>query len=111
MYEELVNKLQYSFRNPDILQEALTHSSIMQIAKNKKNYERLEFLGDTVLSLVITTALIKRFPEETEGDLARRRSALINGSTLYNVASKLNIAPHIILAKNEEENSDKYSHR
>ena len=73
------------FRNRDLLTLALTHSS----AGADKNYERLEFLGDRVLGLVVADLLYQRFPDESEGDLARRHAALVSGATLARVADDL----------------------
>jgi ribonuclease-3 len=80
-YQQLERTLGYSFRNPVLLQQALTHSSY-----SRQNNERLEFLGDAVLELVITEALYSRFPEATEGQLTRLRTMLVRGQTLSAVA-------------------------
>lgn len=88
----------YSFDNLTLLQEALTHPSI-----SKKSYERLEFLGDSVLGLVITEMLIKQFPNENEGNLAKRKSALVVGEVLSKIAIIHNIAPRIIMSDSERK--------
>ena len=67
-----IRALGYAFREPELLERALTHRS-----KSTDNYERLEFLGDSVLNYVISSELYKRFPELTEGELTRLRAALV----------------------------------
>lgn len=88
----------YSFNNLELLQEALTHPSI-----SKKSYERLEFLGDSVLGLVVTEMLLKQFPNESEGDLAKRKAALVVGEILSKIAIIHNLAPIIIMSESERK--------
>lgn len=89
-------RLGYYFSNPDNLDRALTHSS-----KGIENYERLEFLGDRVLGLVIAEILYRCFPFEKEGSLARRHSALACTETLAKIARDLDI-PGIVNASSAE---------
>ncbi len=98
MFPELYKKIDYTFKNADLLREALTHPS----ADEKRNYERLEFLGDSVLTLVITDILISKFKSEPEGDLAKRRAYVINGKILSEIAQNIGIQDHIILSDSEE---------
>lgn len=100
-YEQLYKLLNYQFRDESLLTEALTHCSAVKTLKFHKDYERLEFLGDSVLSLVITTILLKEFPDEAEGDLARRRSSLINASSLLKIANTLDLASFVNLSSQE----------
>ena len=81
-YVELEEKLQYTFRSKELLQEALHHSSFVneQIEAGLQDNERLEFLGDAVLNLVIGHLLWKRYPELREGDLSKARARLVNSS-------------------------------
>lgn len=102
MYEEIQNKINYIFQNPTLLKQALTHPSMSSLSRDTVNYERLEFLGDAVLSLVITEMLIKEFPAEDEGDLARRRAALISGPTLNKICNKISLAEYIVMTEGEE---------
>lgn len=88
----------YRFNNLELLQEALTHPSI-----SKKSYERLEFLGDSVLGLVVTEMLLKQFPNESEGDLAKRKAALVVGEILSKIAIIHNLAPIIIMSESERK--------
>lgn len=97
--------LGYNFKNKLLLDEALTHpSSSKQNPENGTvfNYERLEFLGDSVLGLVIAEILIIKFPQEKEGNLAKRQSALVRGETLAFIAEKLQIGQYIKMAQGEE---------
>ena len=83
----LQNKLGYQFSDESLLECALTHRS-----KHKsQNNERLEFLGDAVLSLVISTALFERHPGAREGELSRLRAALVKGETIAKLARKLGL--------------------
>lgn len=89
-------RLGYYFSNPDTLDRALTHSS-----RGIENYERLEFLGDRVLGLVIAEILYRCFPFEKEGSLARRHSALACTETLAKIARDLDV-PGIVIASSAE---------
>lgn len=79
------------------LKRALRHSSL-----GDNNYERLEFLGDRVLSLVIAEALFHLFPKEAEGDLAKRHTALVQGSVLTEMARRLNLEALIEMSDSEK---------
>ncbi|MBL4721096.1 MAG: ribonuclease III [Alphaproteobacteria bacterium] len=98
MLDELAALLDHDFKNLAVLNEAVTHGSI---GAKKPNYERLEFLGDRVLSLVIADMLLRRFPQETEGDLARRHAALVRREALADVARELRLGVYIILGRSE----------
>jgi len=74
--------LKYSFRNIDLLEAALTHSSFKSEDSTCKDYERLEFLGDAVLELVTREYLLSEYPDESEGDLTRRKIKLVQKSNL-----------------------------
>ena len=87
----------YVFGNAGLLAQALTHSS----SGEKDTYQRLEFLGDRVLGLVIAEALYKRFPEEQEGALAKRHAALVQGTTLAEIAAENGLGAHIALSEGE----------
>jgi ribonuclease-3 len=90
------DRLGYHFKNPEFLDKALTHSS-----KSVDNYERLEFLGDRVLGLVVAEILYRCFPFEKEGSLARRHSALVCTETLARIARELDI-PTVVIASSAE---------
>lgn len=103
MFEELEKIIGYNFKDKKLLEEALTHPSMCQY-KNQKgfNYERLEFLGDSVLSCVIIDYLIKRYGNETEGQLSKRKAFLVSKQTVSSIAKGLNIGEFMILSKGEE---------
>ncbi|MCH9753931.1 MAG: ribonuclease III [Alphaproteobacteria bacterium] len=98
MLTELSKKLGHNFNNIKLLEEALTHPS----SSENLNYERLEFLGDSVLSLVITTLLVDKFQNEKEGDLAKRRASLVNGKSLHKISNIIGLGEYIILSEGEE---------
>ncbi len=90
---------EYKFKDMDVLRQALTHRS----TKNKgANYERLEFLGDRVLGLVIADLLIRRFPHASEGEIARRHTALVREETLADIARTIHLNRHIIASEGIE---------
>ncbi len=103
MYNELEDKINYNFKNKQLLTEALTHPSLSFDKKKKRfNYERLEFLGDSILSFVIIEYLFKKHPNETEGELSKRKAFLVGKNTLYEIAKKLNLGKFMILSFGEE---------
>jgi ribonuclease-3 len=92
----LTNVIQHSFNNEKLLLTALTHRSV-----GKHNNERLEFLGDALLSYIIAEVLFKRFPNAKEGQLTRLRANLVKGETLAKIAKNLNLGEYIFLGKGE----------
>ncbi len=86
----------YTFRDPALLQEALTHRSRGQL-----NYERLEFLGDSILNFVVASRLFDLRPTNSEGDLSRLRSRVVRGDTLARLASNLKLGDHLIMGEGE----------
>lgn len=97
----LTGILDYDFNDPDLARVALTHRSAA--GRGDPTYERLEFLGDRVLALVIADLLYEHYPREEEGALAKRLVALVRRETLADVAEKLELGPSIVLSKGEEE--------
>ena len=96
--------LGHPFGRSDLLREALTHSSAAQGQSGRPaSYERLEFLGDRVLGLVVARLLFDRFAGESEGHLARRHAELVRKETLARVAVKLGLGRHLRLSRGEEE--------
>ena len=83
--------LGYKFKDENLLNLALTQSG----ADSAHNNERLEFIGDRVLGLSVATLLFEMFPNEAEGELARRHATLVSTQTLAYVAEKIKLAPHI----------------
>ena len=86
----------YQFKDESLLTLALTHRSM-----GSNNNERLEFLGDSILGMVISSELFKRFPNEKEGVLTRLRSSLVKGETLSEIAIELNLGEYIQLGSGE----------
>lgn len=103
--EALAKTLKYVFSDPGLLKRALTHPSAAakRTAGAVDSYERLEFLGDRVLGLIVADMLLRRFPKESEGALARRHTALVRRETLADVAGDLEINRYLRLAKGEDE--------
>ncbi|MGL9731987.1 MAG: ribonuclease III [Wolbachia sp.] len=101
--------INYRFKNDAILEEALTHPSLnKRNSKNQtENYERLEFLGDSILNMIVSTILFKLFPEEREGALAKRKTDLVCGSTIANVAKEIELGDFIIMNNSERCNGGK----
>ena len=87
----------YEFKNKALLELALTHAS----TATGKTYERLEFLGDRVLGMAVADTLYNKFPDEPEGDLARRLSALVQGETLAQIARQYELGEYIQLSEAE----------
>jgi ribonuclease-3 len=99
--------LGHTFANRDLLREALTHRSAVDRQRGRNldlrfGNERLEFLGDRVLPLAVADLLIGRFPDESEGELARRHAALVRAETLAEVARSIDLGAHLTLAESEE---------
>jgi ribonuclease III len=87
--------------DPELLVLALTHRSFAHEAGGIPTNERLEFLGDTVLGLVVTEALYRRHPDQSEGDLARMRAATVSQRALAAVARNLGLGKYVLLGKGE----------
>jgi ribonuclease III len=102
-YEELQARLGYSFRDPALLRLALTHPSVAHEQDSPiQTNQRLEFLGDAVLQLVLTRELYEKFPAFGEGPLTKARAKLVNRRTLTERARQLGIGQHLILSRGEE---------
>lgn len=97
--KKLEKECGHTFENKALLKTALTHSS----AGDDKNYERLEFLGDRVLGLVIAELLYKKFPGESEGDMAKRLAALVQGELLSAIAARINLGSFIVFSSAEAQ--------
>lgn len=101
--EELLKKYNIDYKKyKNIFDLALTHRSF-----GKENNERLEYLGDAVLELVITELLFVEYPEKTEGDLTSFRAALVKSETLSIVCQKLGINNYIVMSKSEQDSGGK----
>ena len=95
-YKILYRKLDYTFKNVTLLQQSLTHRSVGAI-----NNERLEFLGDSILNMVIANALFHKFPQASEGELSRIRASLVKGDMLAQIANDLNLGDYLLLGQGE----------
>ena len=102
--QELEKKLNYTFKNPALLSEALSHSSYANEHRSARlsSNERLEFLGDSVLGFVTAEFLFARHPDLPEGDLTRSRAAQVCEQSLYEVARKLDLGRFLKLGRGEE---------
>lgn len=98
--DTLESRIGHRFRDPDLLRLALTHAAV---ASGIDSNERLEFLGDRVLGLVVADMLYRRFPNETEAALARRFVAAVRGETLTEVAESLDLERDMKLAREARE--------
>lgn len=101
----LAANLGVKFNNLQILKEALTHRSYLNEFKNRNlaSNERLEFLGDAVLSFVVSSWLFKEFPYYFEGKLTNLRSNLVKTVSLTKIAQKLKVGDYLLLSKGEKE--------
>ncbi|MEI6490207.1 MAG: ribonuclease III [bacterium] len=104
VFEKSIN---ITFKDAELLKQAFTHRSYLNEHKGSKmeHNERLEFLGDAVLELVVTDFLYKKFPKKSEGELTAYRSALVNSTTLATVAEKLNMNSFLLLSKGESKDT------
>ena len=88
--------INYRFADQHLLKEALTHRSV-----GSSNYERLEFLGDSALDLVISARLYELHPAAAEGDLSRMRARLVRGVSLSELATSIGLGKHLNLGEGE----------
>jgi len=96
-------KIGYEFKDQSLLKQALTHASLSyKKSSNVVSYERLEFLGDSILSAVMATIIYKKFPDDSEGDLSKKLSYLVSGEILSQVSANLDIGSLIKMSKGEE---------
>lgn len=98
--KQIQKLLKYEFKNINLLKEAITHKSI----KSSINNERLEFLGDAVLDLIVGEYLYHKFNTQSEGDLSKLRASLVNEDSLAKIAKELNLGEFLYLSPAEENN-------
>lgn len=103
---DLQDKIGYQFNNISLLKEALTHSSFANEHKSQhiKYNERLEFLGDAVLSIVVSDYIFKNCPELPEGELTKLRASLVCERSLFEFAKKIELGKYLLLSKGERNN-------
>lgn len=102
MLLEVEKRLKVKFEDINLLDTALTHSSYVNGKKNASYYERLEFLGDSVLQLLITEYLYTNYTDKTEGELTRKRALIVCENSLYEISNKWKMGEFINMSKGEE---------
>ncbi len=100
-FKALEKALNYKFKRDDLITEALTHKSY----KKAYNNERLEFLGDAVLDLIVGEYLFKKFPNEDEGVLSKIRASLVNEKGFTKLANNINLGDSLLISGAEENNN------
>ena len=110
--DTIEEKLDYNFKSQSLLINALTHSSYANENRGRscESNERLEFLGDSVLGLVVADALYRRFPEMPEGRMTRMRAQLVCEESLHRVASELGLGEYMRLGRGEERHRRQEPH-
>ena len=108
-YEKLEEKINYAFKNKELLKRALTHKTYAFEANTPLEYnERLELLGDSVLSFIVAEQLYRSNKYFSEGELTRRRAIIVNNNFLAEKAKELNLGNYLLLGKGEKkQNGDK----
>jgi ribonuclease-3 len=95
-------RISYAFKNKELLERALTHKSYANENKVLAHNERMEFLGDAVLNLVVSEYLMKTCPDSNEGDLSRLRAAIVSEPALAEVARSIGLGAYLLLGKGED---------
>lgn len=103
----LEERIGYEFKNPSLLKEALTHSSYVN-GKNHHSNERLEFLGDSVLSVVVSKYLFENLTDKSEGQLTKLRASIVCEHALFPFAEKIKLGEEIYLGKGEENTGGRH---
>lgn len=105
---DLEKIIDVKFKNKDLIKQALTHRSYLNEHPDCKvgHNERLEFLGDAVLEIIVTEFLYVNFPDKPEGELTNWRASLVNAKMLFQVAKELNFEKHLMLSKGESRDKD-----
>ena len=97
------HSISYTFKDPQLLERALTHKSFANENKVPYHNERMEFLGDAVLSLIVSEHLMRTCPDSTEGDLSRLRAAIVSEPALAVIGRTLALGSYLLLGKGEEQ--------
>jgi len=110
--KRLCEKLGYKFKQPELLLEAFRHASYVneQPDSNLKDNERLEFLGDAVLDLIISHILMEVFQDAKEGDLSKYRAMVVDEAGLHQVALDLGLGDYLLLGKGEKQSRGEEKH-
>lgn len=98
--KDIEETIGYIFKNKSLLLEALTHKSY----KNNCNNERLEFLGDAVLDLIVGEFLFHKFPESAEGDLSKMRASIVSEKGFMRLAQEIDLGKYLLISPSEEHN-------
>lgn len=98
----LEDRIDYAFKDRALLREAVTHGSAFEGAKKRRDYDRLEFLGDRVLGLIVAERLLVEYKHEEEGELAPRLNALVNKHACAQAARAAGLGEAIVLSASEE---------
>ncbi|HLE41850.1 MAG TPA: ribonuclease III domain-containing protein, partial [Nitrospirota bacterium] len=100
---DIQQRIACTFKDPGLLERALTHKSYANENRLSYHNERMEFLGDAVLNLTVSEYLMKACPDSTEGDLSRLRAAIVSEPTLAAIAREIGLGAHILLGRGEEQ--------
>ncbi len=100
---ELQQRISYTFSDPRLLERALTHRSYANEHRLSEHNERLEFLGDSVLNLVVSERLMEDRPRSPEGELSRLRAAVVSEPSLADVARSIGLGEYLLLGRGEEQ--------
>ncbi|MCP5102714.1 MAG: ribonuclease III [bacterium] len=112
MIEELEEQLNYTFRNKELLRTALIHKSYNEgMQKDLPDNEKLEFLGDSVINLVITDYLYRSYTHLHEGELSKLKAHLVSSAALHKISGSINLNDFIFLGKGEEKNNGRNNQR
>ena len=103
---KIENKIAYKFKNQDLLSEALTHSSFAN-ESSKKDNERLEFLGDAIISFIVTKHLFSIFPKYDEGRLSKLKNQIVSTKSFYKIVKKNKLEIYLLLGKGEIKSGGK----
>ncbi|OGI85920.1 ribonuclease III [Candidatus Nomurabacteria bacterium RIFCSPLOWO2_01_FULL_39_17] len=108
-FSDFEKKTKIIFKNKDLLKQAFIHRSYINENENSgfSHNERLEFLGDAVLELIVTNFLYKKYPDYTEGELTALRSALVNAVIISDIALKVGMNNYLLLSKGENKDTGK----
>ena len=104
-YKEIECNINYFFKKKDFLLQALTHSSYP--IKDTNNYQKLEFLGDSLLNFIVTDFLIGKRPDLNEGDLSKEKANIVNYRALSKVSKKIKLNKYILIGKSLQTLNDK----
>jgi ribonuclease-3 len=100
---DIQQRIAYTFSNPELLERALTHKSYANENRVPYHNERMEFLGDSVLNLIVSEYLMKTCPDSTEGDLSRLRAAVVSEPALAEIARTIGLGSYLLLGRGEEQ--------